>query len=117
VKKTLRVKIAAALILLLVCGCAAPLAEITDKEKAMQPQAESMGVKQQSVFVTSLPEKTGSETITLECKVAHKLGCRYKGRIYPWNAWVEAMGYKSTQYAITDVIQTGNRAVATLVKR
>ncbi len=55
--------------------------------------------------------------IKLECQGANRLGCRYKGRIFPWNAWVEAKGYNSKQYAVKDVIRSGNQAVVLVVER
>ncbi len=58
-----------------------------------------------------------SDVITLECKVANPIGCRYHGRIYPWNAWVEAMGYNSKEYALKDVIPSGNKASVRIIKR
>lgn len=57
------------------------------------------------------------EVIQLECKAASYMGCRYKGRVYPWNAWVEMKGYDSTEYAVKEVIQTGPRAMVHIIPR
>lgn len=62
---------------------------------------------------------TSSESaiIELECHSANRLGCRHKGNIYPWNAWVEAKGYDSLRYAVKDVNQSGNKATVLVVER
>lgn len=57
------------------------------------------------------------EVIELECKAANKLGCRYKGRLYPWNAWVEKKGYSSKQFVVKDVTQTGSTATVLVEER
>ena len=66
----------------------------------------------QSPAISNLPA-----AIELECKSANRLGCRHKGRTYPWNAWVEVKGYNSKRYSVKDVQQTGNRAVVLVVER
>jgi hypothetical protein len=67
--------------------------------------------------VQSRTEPTPSATIELECQSANRLGCRHKGRTYPWNAWVEVKGYDSKTYSVKDVQQTGNRAVVLVMER
>ncbi len=57
------------------------------------------------------------EPVSLVCAAAIKLGCRRKGTLYPWNAWVEMNGYRSTDYEVKEVVQTGNRATVVVVKR
>jgi hypothetical protein len=69
----------------------------------------------QTMQIQTFPDIPGA--IKLECKVANQLGCRHQGRIFPWNAWVEAMGYNSTQYAVHDVIRAGNKATVLIMKR
>ena len=63
----------------------------------------------ESVYVTSQSAEKGGETLTLECRSAHRLGCRHQGRIYPWNAWVELQD-RDGEYEIVDVRQSGHRA-------
>jgi hypothetical protein len=57
------------------------------------------------------------ELIRLECRSAIRLGCRHKGYIYPWNAWVEMKGYKSTEYEVKDVVKAENHASVLVMKR
>ena len=74
---------------------------------------------------TSLPTQETLQQTTelypslfqLECKTASYMGCRYKGRVYPWNAWVEMKGYDSKEYAVKEVIQTGPRAMVHVIQR
>jgi len=61
--------------------------------------------------------KVGPKVIQLECRAASYMGCRYKGRVYPWNAWVEMKGYDSKEYAVKEVIQTGPRAMVHVIQR
>jgi hypothetical protein len=100
--------------LLVITGCAAPPAGSRVGGPSAAPESDA---KSASVYVTNQPEEKGVESITLECRVAHQLGCRHKGRIYPWNAWVETKGYKASKYTIVDVVQTGNKATVTLIKK
>jgi len=69
----------------------------------------------QTQVAPEIPDLPGA--LTLECNAAHRLGCRYKGRIFPWSAWVEAKGYNSKQYLVHDVIRSGNKAVVLVVER
>lgn len=55
--------------------------------------------------------------IKVECASANKLGCRHKGRTYPWGAWLEVKGYSSKKYALIDVVQAGNRATVLVEER
>ena len=55
--------------------------------------------------------------IELECTSANRLGCRHKGNVYPWNAWVEVQGYDSHTYFVKGVNQHGNHATVMVVKR
>ena len=48
--------------------------------------------------------------IKVECKSAHDLGCRHKGNIYPWNAWLDIKGYDSKDYELKEVVHEGSRA-------
>jgi len=105
--------------LLLMSGCAALPAHNGVKGESTRSSSVVDGVESESVYVTNQTEMKSEETeiITLECLAAHSLGCRFKGRLYPWNAWVEKKGYKASEYAIQDVQQAGNKAVVTLVKK
>jgi len=57
------------------------------------------------------------EIIQLECKAANHLGCRYRGRVYPWNAWVEVQGYDSKIYKVVEITQKGPRADIQIIER
>lgn len=61
--------------------------------------------------------KPPEEMIELECRVAYRQGCRHKGRIYPWHAWVETMGYRSTDYEVKDIQRVDTRATVYVMKR
>jgi len=55
--------------------------------------------------------------IRVECKSAHRTGCRAKGRIFPWGAWLDFMGYDSRDYELLKVIQKGPRATVLIKPR
>ncbi len=75
------------------------------------------GCSVNSEAIRSQNISTGPLEVKLECKAANRLGCRHHGQIYPWNAWVEEQGYNSKQFAVKDVIQTGNTAVVRVIER
>lgn len=55
--------------------------------------------------------------VQLECKAANRLGCRHRGNIYPWGAWVELKGYNSSNFEVVEVVQTGSQAQVMVVER
>lgn len=59
----------------------------------------------------------GNQGIEVECKSASSLGCRHKGRVYPWNAWLEVKGYAAKDYDMKEVIQHGSRATVVIMQR
>lgn len=59
----------------------------------------------------------GDQGFEVECKSASTLGCRHKGRIYPWNAWLDMKGYNAKEYDMKEVIQNGGKATVVIVKR
>lgn len=70
---------------------------------------------------SALPGETGAgkerAMIEVECKSAYDLGCRHKGYIYPWNAWLDMKGYDAKDYELKEVVRDGSRATVVIMER
>lgn len=95
----------------LLAGCATSRSIIQEPVIAADHQMNESNVLYRNQFWD------GAKGVDVECKSASKLGCRHKGRFYPWNAWLNVKGYDAREYDMKEVIQEGNRATVVIVRR